>query len=120
MVGREVAGEDADQRGPPVLFPLIPHNSRRTSPYLPPGSQAGVRPGHKGQLGGEGKGMPLPSSPEAQDVLGSPLPTMGTCRTLRLRPVDFFFLNKIRILAASWEDKAKGSTEVFCCRAWCS
>lgn len=107
---------------PPVLFPLTPHNSRRASPYLPPGSQAGVRPGDKGQLGGEGEGIPVPSSPEAQDLLGSQLPTMGTRRTLRLTPVVFFFFffYKTRILAASREDKAKGNTEVSCRRAWCS
>lgn len=56
---------------PPVLIPLTPHNSHGTSPDLPPGSQAGARPGDKGQLGGEGKGIPVPSSPEAQDFLGS-------------------------------------------------
>ena len=104
---------------PPVLFPLTPHNSHGTSPYLPPGSQAGARPGDKGQLGGEGKGIPVPSSPEAQDFLGSQLLTLGTRRTLRLRPINFFFFffYKTRILAASREDKAKGSTEVSYCRA---
>lgn len=103
---------------PPVLIPLTPHNSRGTSPDLPPGSQAGARPGDKGQLEGEGKGIPVPSSPEAQDFLGSQFLTLGTRRTLRLRPVNFFFY-KTRILAASRENKAKGSTEVSCCRARC-
>lgn len=78
---------------PPVLIPLTPHNSRGTSPDLPPGSQAGARPGDKGQLGGEGKGIPVPSSPEAQDFLGSQFLTLGTRRTLRLRPVNFFLQN---------------------------
>ena len=76
---------------PPVLFPFTPHNSHGTSPYLPPGSQAGARPGDKGQLGVEGKGIPVPSSPEAQDFLGSQLLTLGTRRTLRLRPIILFY-----------------------------
>lgn len=97
MVGREVAGEDADQwgRGHAACSLSSCYTQQPQDKSIPaPGSQAGVRPGHKGQLGGGGKGMPVPSSPEAQDFLGSQLPTMGTCRTLRLRPVDFSFFKQ--------------------------
>ena len=103
-------------------FLLLQTTARRTSPHLASGSQAGVRPGDKGQCRAERKGFSTPSSPEVQDdFLGSQLLTLGTRGTLRLRPVNFFFFfYKTRILAASagcCEDKVKGSTEGSRCRA---
>lgn len=68
--------------GPCLLFSfLLLHTTAvGCSPDLPPEARQGeVRPGDKGQLGGEGKGHPpVPSSPEAQDFLGSQFLTLGT------------------------------------------
>lgn len=49
----------------------------------------GARPGHADQ--GQGRAAPGMQTSQAQaDFPGSWLPTLGTCRTLRIRPVDVF------------------------------
>ena len=65
----------------------------------------GARPGHADQ--GQGRAAPGMQTSQAQpDFPGSRLPTLGTCRTLRLGPVDVFpkpgFQRPLQAAARTW------------------